>query len=72
MTDQYYVTGLISAEQGSVAIIQKNEEYVLKIIGIKNVIYKFGISLEDDKQLRFEYHFDNDGKLILEQVDTIN
>ena len=72
LTNEYYVTGLISTEQGSVEIIQKDEEYVLKLTGIKNAIYKFGISGEDDKQLRFEYHFDDDGKLLLEQVDTFN
>ena len=66
------VSGFFSTEQGSVEIIEKDGKYVLKITGIKNTIYKFGIASEGDKQLRFEYHFDEDGKLVLEQVNEYN
>ena len=36
---------------------------------IKKTTYKFSIASEDDKPLRFEYHFEDNGKLVLEQVD---
>ena len=72
LSDEYYVSGFFSTEQGSVEIIEKDGKYVLKITGIKNTTYKFGIASEGDKQLRFEYHFDEDGKLVLEQVNEYN
>ncbi|MBQ9024713.1 MAG: hypothetical protein IJ105_05840 [Bacilli bacterium] len=72
LSDEYYVSGFFSTEQGSVEIIEKDGKYVLKITGIKNITYKFGIASEDDKQLRFEYHFDDDRKLVLEQVNEYN
>ena len=72
LSDEYYVTGFISTEQGTAEVIEKDGKYVLKLTGIKNAIYKLGISTEDDKQFRFEYHFDDNGKLILEQVDQYN
>ncbi len=72
LSDEYYVSGFISTEQGSVEVIEKDGKYVLKLTGIKNTTYKFGIANEDDKQLRFEYHFDDNGKLVLEQVDEFN
>ena len=70
LSDEYYVSGFFSTEQGTAELIEKDGEHVLKLTGIKNAIYKFGISSEDDTQLRFEYHFDNDGKLVLEKVDV--
>lgn len=72
LSDEYYISGFISTEQGTAELIKKDRKYVLKLTGIKNTTYKFSISSEDDKQLRFEYHFDNNGKLILEQVDEFN
>lgn len=72
LSNEYYVSGFISTEQGSAEIIEKDGKYVLRLTGIKNTTYKFGIASEDDKQLRFEYHFDDDGKLVLEQVNEYN
>jgi hypothetical protein len=72
LSDEYYVSGFFSTEQGSAEITEKDGKYVLKLTGIKNATYKFGIASEDDQKLRFEYHFDDDGKLILEQVDKYN
>ena len=72
LSDEYYVSGFISTEQGTAEIIEKDGKYVLKLTGIKNATYKFGIVSEDDKQLRFEYHFDNNGELVLEQVNEYN
>ena len=72
LSDKYYVTGFISSKQGSAEIIEKDGEYVLKLTGVKNTTYKFGISGEDDEQLRFEYHFDDDGKLVLKKIKVFN
>ena len=72
LSNEYYVSGFFSTEQGTAELTEKDGKYVLKLTGIKNAIYKFGISGEDDKQLRFEYHFDNNGKLVLEKVDEYN
>ena len=72
LSDEYYVSGFFATEQGTAELIEKDGKYVLKLTGIKNAIYKFGISSEDDTQLRFEYYFDNDGKLVLEKVDEYN
>ena len=69
LSDEYYISGFFSTKQGTAEITKKDGKYVLKLTGIKNATYKFGISGEDDKQLRFEYYFDNDGKLVLEKVD---
>ena len=69
LSDKYYISGFFSTEQGTAEIIEKDGKYVLKLTGMKKGIYKFGIVSDDDQQLRFEYHFDNDGKLILEQVN---
>jgi len=69
LSDEYYVSGFFSTEQGTAELIEKDGKYVLKLTGIKNATYKFGISSEDGKQLRFEYHFDDNGKLVLEKVD---
>ena len=71
LSDEYYVTGFISTKQGSAEVIKKDEEYVLKLTGVKNTTYKFSIS-NGDKQLKFEYHFDNNEELILKQVDEFN
>ena len=72
LSDQYYISGFFSTEQGTAEITEKDGKYVLKLTGIKNAIYKFGISNEDDKQLRFEYHFDDSEKLVLEKVEEFN
>ena len=72
LSNKYYISGFFSTEQGSAKIIEKDGRYLLKLTGIKNTTYKFGIASEDDEQLRFEYHFDEDGKLILEQVNEYN
>ena len=72
LSDEYYVSGFISTEQGTAEIIEKDGKYVLKLTGIKNATYKFGIASEDDEQLRFEYHFDNNGELVLEQINEYN
>ena len=72
LSDEYYISGFFSTEQGSAEIIKKDGKYVLKLTGIKNTTYKFGISRENDKQLRFEYHFDDDGKLVLKQTNELN
>ena len=72
LSDEYYISGFFSTEQGSAEIIKKDGKYVLKLTGIKNTTYKFGISRENDKQLRFEYHFDDDGKLVLKQTNEFN
>ena len=72
LSNEYYISGFFSTEQGSAEIIEKDGRYLLKLTGIKNTTYKFGIASEDDEQLRFEYHFDEDGKLILEQVNEYN
>ena len=69
LSDKYYISGFFSTEQGTAEIIEKDGKYVLKLTGMKKGTYKFGIVSDDDQQLRFEYHFDNDGKLILEQVN---
>ena len=68
LSDDYYVTGFISAKQGTAEITQNDGKYVLKLTGTKNTTYKFSISSEGGKQLRFEYHFDNNGELVIEQV----
>ena len=72
LSDEYYVSGFISTEQGTAEIIEKDGKYVLKLTGIKNATYKFGIASEDDKQIMFEYYFDDNGKLELEQVNKFN
>lgn len=72
LSDEYYVSGFFSTEQGTAELTQKDEKYVLKLTGIKNATYKFGIAHEEDKQFRFEYYFDNNGKLVLEKVDEFN
>ena len=72
LSDEYYISGFFSTEQGTAEIIEKNGKSVLKLTGIKNATYKFGISSEDNKQLRFEYHFDNNGKLVLEKVEAFD
>ena len=72
LSDEYYISGFFSTEQGSAEIIKKDGKYVLKLTGIKNTTYKFGISRENDKQLRFEYHFDDYGKLVLKQTNEFN
>lgn len=69
LSNEYYVTGFISTEQGSAEIIEKDGKYMLRLTGIKNTTYKFGLASEEDKQLRFEYHFDDNGNLILEKVN---
>ena len=71
LSDEYYITGFFSAEQGHAELIEKDGKYMLKLTGIKKGIYQFGIAREDDQQLRFEYHFDDNGKLILEQVNEL-
>ena len=72
LNKDYYVTGFFSTEQGTAEIIEKDGKYVLKLTGIKDTTYKFGISTENSKQIRFEYYFDKDGKLVLEKVDEYN
>ncbi len=72
LSDDYYISGFISTEQGSAEIIKQEEQYVLKLTGIKKATYKFGISSESGEQLRFLYHFDDNGKLVLEQVPEFN
>ena len=69
LSNEYYISGFFSTEQGTAEITLQDGKYVLKLTGMKKGIYKFGIVSDDDQQLRFEYHFDNDGKLILEQVN---
>jgi len=68
LSNEYYISGFFSTEQGTAELTEKDGKYVLKLTGIKNATYKFGISSEDNKQFRFEYHFDNNGKLVLEKV----
>lgn len=72
LSDEYYVSGFFGTEQGTAELIEEDGKYVLKLTGIKNATYKFGISSEDDKQFRFEYHFDDNGNLVLEKVDEFN
>ena len=72
LSDEYYVSGFLGTEQGTAELIEEDGKYVLKLTGIKNATYKFGISSEDDKQFRFEYHFDDNGNLVLEKVDEFN
>ena len=72
LNNDYYISGFISTEQGTAEIIEKDEEYVLKLTGIKNTTYRFSISSEDDQLLRFEYHFNDNGELILEKVAEFN
>ena len=72
LSDKYYISGFFSTEQGTAELTEKDGKYVLKLTGIKNAIYKFGISSEDDRQLMFEYHFDDNGKLVLEKADESN
>ena len=72
LSDEYYVSGFFSTEQGTAELIEKEGKYVLKLTGIKNATYKFGIASEDDKQIMFEYYFDDNGKLELEQVNKFN
>ena len=72
LSDEYYVSGFFSTEQGTAELIEKEGKYVLKLTGIKNATYKFGIASEDDKQIMFEYYFDDNGKLVLEQVNKFN
>lgn len=67
LNDDCYVNGFFAPEQGSAEIVKKDEKYVLKLTGIKNTTYKFGISQEDN-QMRFEYYFDKEGKLFLKEV----
>ena len=69
LSDEYYISGFFSTEQGTAELTEEDGKYVLKLTGIKNAIYKFGISSEGDGQLRFEYHFDDNGNLVLEKVD---
>lgn len=72
LSDEYYISGFFGTEQGTAELTEKDGRYVLKLTGIKKGNYKFGIASEDDKQLRFEYHFDNNGELVLEQVNEYN
>ena len=72
LSNEYYISGFFSIEQGSAEIIEKDGRYLLKLTGIKNTTYKFGIASEDDKQIMFEYYFDDNGKLVLEQVNKFN
>ena len=72
LSDEYYISGFFSAEQGTAELIEKDGKYMLKLTGIKKGTYKFGLSSEAGQQLRFEYHFDDDGKLILENVNEYN
>ena len=68
LSDEYYISGFISEKQGSTEIIKQGDKYVIKFNGVKNTTYKFSISSEKDDLHRFEYHFDEDGKLVLEEV----
>ena len=68
LSDEYYISGFISEKQGSAEIIKQDDKYVLKVKGIKNTVYKFSISSDDGNVYRFEYQFDKEGKLILNQV----
>ena len=72
LSDEYYVSGFISTEQGTAEITEKDGKYVLKLTGRKDATYKFNISSENDEHLKFEYHFDDDGKLILKLVKDSN
>ncbi len=68
LNKEYYISGFFSTKQGTAEIIEKDGKYVLKLTGIKNTTYRFGLSSENDNSYRFEYHFDNKGQLVLEQV----
>ena len=70
LTDEYYISGLFSTKQGTAEVIKKDNKYVLKLTGQKNATYRFSISSDDDNQLRFSYYFDQDGKIVLEQVNN--
>lgn len=72
LSDEYYISGFFGTEQGTAELTEKDGKYMLKLTGIKKGTYKFGLSSEDDQQLRFEYHFDDNGRLILEQVNEYN
>ena len=72
LSDEYYISGFFSTEQGTAEIIEKDGKYMLKLTGIKKATYKFGINRENDKQLMFEYHFDDNGKLVLEKMEEFN
>ena len=70
LSNDYYVSGFISTKHGSAEVIQKDESYVLKLTGMKNTIYKFSLSTENAEPLRFEFHFDDEGKVVLERVEN--
>ena len=72
LSNEYYISGFFSTEQGTAEITLQDGKYVLKLTGIKKGTYKFGISKEDDKQKIFEYCFDDNGKIILKQFDEAN
>ena len=67
LTDEYYISGFISTEQGSAEITKQDGKYKLKLTGIKKATYKFGLSNGDDKNIRFIYYFDEDGKIVLKK-----
>ena len=71
LTKESYVSGFLSSKEGSAEIEKIDGKYQLKLVGVKNTTYKFGISNEN-KIIRFEYHFDKDGKLILKKVGEYN
>ena len=72
LSDKYYVSGFISEKQGTAEILNKDENYILKLSGMKNTTYRVSISSEEGEVNRFEFHFDKNGELVLEKVDVFS
>ena len=72
LSNEYYVSGFFGQKQGTANIIEKDGEYTLKITGFKNTSYRFSISKEDGELKRFECHFNDDGKLIITEIEVSN
>ena len=60
LTKESYVSGFLSSKEGSAEIEKIDGKYQLKLVGVKNTIYKFGIS--DDNKSYYKV-FDEDNNL---------